>query len=192
MGTGGDETAFSDRTLQPASLVRQLHCPKRPSAVRALPMLQPYAAVLWLCTPICCFWWDSPLRGVFYITVATLSAAAVEETTQSTTRAVWSGRRPRQQLLSRSLLNTGGGGPSPPAACSEFILQNKWTNNSPSVPHAVWERDNMRIAHTSVSAASLSATYQGWWPYIWTSILIWYEIQIFFLNISVVLLDFQP
>jgi len=47
-------------------------------------------------------------------------------------------------------------------------------------------------AHTSVSATSSSALYRGWWPYICTSALNWYEIQFFFNNTSVVLLDIRP
>jgi hypothetical protein len=45
-------------------------------------------------------------------------------------------------------------------------------------PQEVWERIDMRTAHTSVSAVSLSAVYQGRWLYIWTSALNWYEIQL--------------
>jgi len=42
--------------------------------------------------------------------------------------------------------------------------------------------------HMSLSAASLTA-YQGQWPYIWTAALNWHEIQLFFQNTSVVLLN---
>ena len=47
-------------------------------------------------------------------------------------------------------------------------------------------------AHMTISAASLLAAYQGQWPYVWTFALNWYEIQLFFQNTSVILLDFQP
>ena len=44
-------------------------------------------------------------------------------------------------------------------------------------------RNNLAFwAHTSVSAASLSAVYRGRWPHIWTSALNCYEIQIFFFS----------
>ena len=47
--------------------------------------------------------------------------------------------------------------------------------------------------HMSVSAAFLSALYQGWWLYILTSALIWYKIQLSPPRIlKLVLLDFQP
>ena len=46
-------------------------------------------------------------------------------------------------------------------------------------PQEVWERVDMRTAHTTSSAASLLAMYQGRWMYIWTSALNWYEIQLF-------------
>ena len=50
-------------------------------------------------------------------------------------------------------------------------------------PQEVWERVDMCTAHTTISAASLSAMYQGRWLYIWTSALNWYEIQLPLLRI---------
>jgi len=41
-----------------------------------------------------------------------------------------------------------------------------------------------------VSATSSSALYGVWWPYIWTSALNWYKIQL--KKKKMVLLDFQP
>ena len=47
-------------------------------------------------------------------------------------------------------------------------------------------------AQPSVTSASLSVMYRGRWPYVWTSALNWYEILLYFIqNTSVVLLDFQ-
>ena len=56
-GTRVSETAFSDWTLQPASLSWDVHHPERPSAVEALSVLRPYAAQLQLCIMVCCLWW---------------------------------------------------------------------------------------------------------------------------------------
>jgi len=44
---------------------------------------------------------------------------------------------------------------------------------------------------TSVSAVSLLAVYQGWWPNNYTSALNWYKVQLFCQNTSAVLLDFH-
>ena len=69
-----------------------------------------------------------------------------------------------------------------PVDCEE----NRWSSNKYQA--AAW---HFRV-HTSVSVASLSPVYQNGWPYVWTSILNWYKIQLFFFqNASVVLPDFQ-
>ena len=57
-----------------------------------------------------------------------------------------------------------------PVDCEE----NRWSSNKYQA--AAW---HFRV-HTSVSVASLSPVYQNGWPYVWTSILNWYKIQLFF------------
>ena len=46
--------------------------------------------------------------------------------------------------------------------------------------------------HMSISAPTSAAVYRGRWPYVLTSALNCYEIQLFSQNTSVILLDFQP
>ena len=53
------------------------------------------------------------------------------------------------------------------------------TNDSFSVPQEVWERADMRTAHTHQSVLSSSPVYQGQWPYVWTSALNWYKLWLF-------------
>lgn len=44
--------------------------PERPSAVSALPTLWPLAALLWICTPVCCLWQNSTLGEVLNLKAA--------------------------------------------------------------------------------------------------------------------------
>jgi hypothetical protein len=52
----GSEVTKLHSLTELCSLVKDIHSPTRPSAERALPTLWPYAVVLQLCTPVCCFW----------------------------------------------------------------------------------------------------------------------------------------
>jgi hypothetical protein len=76
------------------------------------------------------------------------------------------------------------------------ILVKFWVRHSTqmtlqALPQEVRERVDMRTAHTSVPATSLSAVYRGRWAWcVRISALIWYELQLFFRNSSVVFLDF--
>ena len=61
-GIGSGETTLPDRTLRFTSLGGDSCRTERTSVMHALSTLRPHAAVLRLCTPVCCFWCVSPLR----------------------------------------------------------------------------------------------------------------------------------
>ena len=69
-GTRRGESSLPNRALRIARFHEDVRRPERDPAVQALPTLRPYAAVLWLRSPVCCLWRGSPFRGVLHPTAA--------------------------------------------------------------------------------------------------------------------------
>jgi hypothetical protein len=70
VGNEGTRAGKTDWTLRPVSFRGDVYGPERPSAVQALPTLHPYAALLQICTLVCCLWWELIFGGVLYLKAA--------------------------------------------------------------------------------------------------------------------------
>ena len=69
-GTRSGESAFHGQNLWSAVPRGRRTLPRWTPAMQALSPLRPYAAVLRLCTLVCCLWGGSPVRGVLHTAAA--------------------------------------------------------------------------------------------------------------------------